>query len=103
RDENPAMRTGAIFPLPALPRRADAPLLRALAKALADLGDIDLPDTAPTAQDAQNLEVIAPLYLASELEQAGLLRTAELIAGLFASGTIAQPLGPTSQLIASFW
>ncbi|WP_124541786.1 hypothetical protein [Piscinibacter terrae] len=76
---------------------------RAWAGALAALGDIDLPDTAPTHEDAQHLEVIAPLYLASELEQAGLLRTAELIAGLFASGAITQPLGPTAQLINDFW
>jgi hypothetical protein len=75
----------------------------ARAGALAQLGDIDLPDTAPTHEDAQRLEVVAPLYLASELEHAGLLRTAELIAGLFASGAITQPLGPTAQLIADFW
>jgi hypothetical protein len=98
------MHSGAIFPR----RAAAAPpahseLLRALAQALADLGDIDLPDTAPTAEDARNLEVVAPLYLASELEQAGLLRTGELVAGLFASGAITQPLGPTAQLIAAFW
>jgi len=106
----------AIFP-PATPlRRIDATLLQALAlaretvgrvqaraMALAGLGDIDLPDTAPTAEDAQHLEAIAPLYLAHELEQAGVLRTAELIAGLFASGAITQPLGPTAQLIAEFW
>lgn len=98
------MRNGAIFPPPAQAARgAHAPLLHALAKALADLGDIELPDSAPTAEDARNLEVASPLYLASELEQAGLLRTAELIAGLFASGAITQPLGPTAQLIATFW
>ena len=71
--------------------------------ALAELGDIDLPDTAPTAEDAQRLQTIGPLYLGFELEQAGLLRTAELIAGLFASGAITQPLGPTGELIAQFW
>jgi len=92
----------AIFP-PRARRRADPRLLQAIAKALADLGDIDLPDTAPTAEDARNLAAIPPLYLASELEQAGLLRTAELVAGLFASGAITQPLGPTAQLIATFW
>lgn len=75
----------------------------ARAGALAELGDIDLPDTAPTTEDAQHLEVIAPLYLAHELEQAGLLRTGELVAGLFASGAITQPLGPSAQLIADFW
>lgn len=96
------MRAAAIFPPQAQPS-AHVPLVRALAKALADLGDIDLPDSAPTAEDARNLEVASPLYLASELEQAGLLHTAELIAGLFASGAITQPLGPTAQLIAAFW
>jgi hypothetical protein len=71
--------------------------------ALAELGDIDLPNTAPTAEDAQRLQTIGPLYLGFELDQAGLLRTAELVAGLFASGAITQPLGPTSGLIAQFW
>lgn len=94
----------AIFPTQAqAPRRADARLLQAIAKALADLGDIELPDTAPTEEDARHLEAIPPLYLASELEQAGLLRTAELVAGLFASGAITQPLGATAQLIVAFW
>lgn len=97
------MHAAAIFPPPAQAPRRDAPLLRALARALADLGDIELPDSAPTEEDARNLEVLAPLYLASELEQSGLLRTAELVAGLFASGAITQPLGPTAQLIAAFW
>ena len=113
--------TDAIFPpAPGLAKRIDPRLLQMLAQALdtvrqaaarrnaraaalAELGDIDLPDTAPTAEDAQHLETIAPLYLACELEHAGLLRTAELIAGLFASGAIMQPLGPTAQLIADFW
>ena len=75
----------------------------ARAAALAELGDIELPDSAPTAEDAAHLEVISPLYLACELEQAGLLRTAELVAGLFASGAITQPLGATAQLIVEFW
>jgi hypothetical protein len=107
----------SIFPPTATPaRRIDPRLLRVLAQAvatvrraaarseaLAELGEIELPDSAPTAEDAQRLEVIAPLYLAHELEQAGLLRTAELVAGLFASGAVTQPLGPTAQLLADFW
>ncbi len=99
------MRTHAsIFPPPARPaRRIDPRLLQVLAHAMAALGDIELPDSAPTADDVQRLQLIAPLYLAHELEQAGLLRTAELIAGLFASGAIPQPLGPPAQLIADFW
>lgn len=99
--------------------RIDRTLLKALAFALetvqearsqgnrsfaqAGLGDIDLPDTVPTAEDAQHLQTIGPLYFGFELEHAGLLRTAELVAGLFSSGAITQPLGPTSELIAQFW
>jgi hypothetical protein len=41
--------------------------------------------------------------LADELEHASLLRIAESIAGLFASGAITHPLGATAQLIAEFW
>jgi hypothetical protein len=112
------MRTPArIFPLtgPGV-HRIDARLLTALslardtarravvrAQALAELGDIELPDGAPTAADAQQLEVAAPLYLARELERAGVLKTAELVAGLFVSGAIMQPLGPTAKLIGEFW
>lgn len=78
-----------------------------LASALADpgeeLGSIDLPETGPATLDPSLLAPLGPLYLAFELEQAGLLRTAELIAGLFASGAIQQPLGAAEPLIAAFW
>jgi hypothetical protein len=64
------------------------------------LGAIDLPDDS---REAGDIRALAPLYLANELEQAGVLETAELVAGLFASGAIDKPLGPGSQLIAEFW
>jgi hypothetical protein len=73
------------------------------ARALQDLGAIDLPGASPSGGDPALLESLGPLYLAHELERCGLLRTAELIAGLFASGAITQPLGPTAQLIGDFW
>lgn len=76
---------------------------RALAHALSDLGAIDLPDGAPNAMDAAQLRAAGPLYFAGELEQAGLLRCAELVAGLFASGAITQPLGPVAMQINTFW
>lgn len=68
-----------------------------------DPGAIDLPAGAPNAMDAAQLRAAGPLYFAAELEAAGLLRCAELIAGLFASGAITQPLGPVSQSINAFW
>ncbi|TJZ76205.1 hypothetical protein [Chitiniphilus eburneus] len=76
---------------------------QAVALALADLGDIDLPDAAPTTDDLSQLVPLGPLYLARELEQAGLLPMADQVAGLFASGAITQPLGPTGELITRFW
>jgi hypothetical protein len=75
-----------------------------LAQALVfDPGAIDLPDGAPNAMDAAQLRAAGPLYFAAELETAGLLRCAELVAGLFASGAITQPLGPVAQTINAFW
>lgn len=74
-----------------------------LALALAELGDIDLPPGAPRPEDRAQLEAAGPLYFASELEAAGLLPTSELVAGLFASGAITQPLGPTAKLLHTFW
>ena len=75
----------------------------AVVRALSDLGAIDLPDGAPNAMDAAQLQAAGPLYFAGELEQAGLLRCAELITGLFASGTITQPLGPIASQLNRFW
>lgn len=75
---------------------------QAHATALAGI-DFDLPEAAPTVDDRVQLDAAAPLYFASELERAGLLVTAELIAGLFVSGTITQPLGPTATLLHEFW
>lgn len=67
------------------------------------LGDIDLPPDAPADSDPTLLAPLGPLYLAHELESAGLLRTAELMAGLFASGVVQQPLGASGARMAAFW
>ena len=75
----------------------------AFAQALSGLIDFDLPPGTPSATDAVQVKAAAPLYFASELERAGLLPTAELVAGLFASGAVVQPLGPAAQLLHAFW
>ena len=75
----------------------------ALAHALAALGDIELPPGASEVGDRVQLQAAAPLYFAGELEVAGILPTAELVAGLFASGALSQPLGPAAQLLNAFW
>jgi len=98
------------------PRHSHTPLLQALASAMAaldrqqalslafaDLGDIELPPGALRPEDRAQLQAAGPLYFASELNAAGVLATAELVAGLFASGAITQPLGPTAQLLHAYW
>jgi hypothetical protein len=101
---------------PVPPRHAHAALLQALALALqatgrrgprlaqglSELGAITLPDDEPVS-DPPALQAAAPLYFASELEAAGLLPTADLVAGLFASGAITQPLGPAARLVNDYW
>lgn len=100
---------------PGPPDPQEAALLKALstalaqvagvvhAQTLAELGEIDLPDETPSAETRSRLEAMAPLYLAAELEAAGLLRAAEVIAGLFASGAITQPLGAAAERLHRFW
>lgn len=72
------------------------------ARSLAGI-DFDLPPGAPTAADRGLLLAAAPLYFASQLEQAGLLPAAETIAGLFVAGTVQAPLGPVAELLHDFW
>ena len=78
-----------------------------LAMSMQEVGDIALPNLSITgnaqARDYSVLKTLAPLYLAFELEQAGVLKTAERIAGLFFSGAITQPLGEAEPLITEFW
>ncbi|MCF7220870.1 hypothetical protein [Marilutibacter chinensis] len=104
-----------------LPRHEHDGLLRSLSLAMAVLGDrnvlasalagpgidelgaIDLPPGPAGGLDRVRLRAAAPLYFAAKLEDAGLLATAELIAGLFASGAITQPIGPVARLLNDFW
>lgn len=72
-------------------------------EALADLGDIELPPGGAATLDPSLLAPLGPLYLVHELDAAGFLRTAELMAGLFASGAVHVPLGEAGGRIAAFW
>ena len=111
------MRTGSSSSTGPSPRHQHTPLLQAISTALAtldrheaalslafaELGAIDLPPGAPRPEDRAQLQAAGPLYFASELNAAGVLATAELVAGLFASGAISQPLGPSAQLLHAYW
>lgn len=86
-------------------------LVNAQASALVDqqaLDDaIELPDLGTPASssfDPAVLAPLAPLYLAYELDTAGLLRTGELVAGLFAGGALTAALEPkVAQALHDFW
>jgi hypothetical protein len=74
-----------------------------LAIALDDLGTIDLPPTLGPRIDQAQLRAIASLYLASELENAGVVPAVETLAGLGRSGGLTIDLGAAAPLVAQFW
>lgn len=78
-----------------------------LAQALAAPAAIDLPELGVPPPESLDRDLLAPvpaLYLAFELEAAGLLRTGELVAGLFAAGTINAPLhAAAARALHDFW
>ncbi|WP_295386043.1 hypothetical protein [uncultured Thiodictyon sp.] len=74
-----------------------------LALILGELGDIELPPGLDAGEQAESLAALGPFYLAYQLEQAGLLRTAETVAGLYAGGAITADLGTAGQLLRHFW
>jgi hypothetical protein len=71
--------------------------------ALASLGDIDLPDPAVPSRNAGVLSALPTLYWVHGLDQAGLLKAAESVAGLWASGSIQAPLPDRGQALQNFW
>ncbi len=78
--------------------------VRTIALALDAIGDIDLPDAAPTSADDQAMvRSAATLYLAAQLEAAGLIEAVETLCGLAVSGGLQVDLGSASQLMSHFW
>ncbi len=73
-----------------------------LAFAFDELGTIDIPPASSTRIDKAQLRALASLYLAAELEPAGVIPAAEALAGL--SGTrLNVSLGPVHPLVGAFW
>lgn len=70
------------------------------ALALHPPGHLTLPQPAP-ADDQAHLRTLAALYLTSQLEQASLLPSVELLAGIGAGVSV--DLGPASSKLMDFW
>lgn len=75
---------------------------RVAAQALAQLGDIQLPDAGPPLPSVE-LSSTAALYLCSQVDAAGLLVAADTIAGLFNSGAIRADIGTAGPLLRRYW
>jgi hypothetical protein len=73
----------------------------ALAMAL-DVGELPLPDFGGGPNQAL-LRALGPLYLASEIESAGLLQAVEGIGALWASGGLPLEADGISEKLAMFW
>jgi hypothetical protein len=72
-----------------------------LAFSLADLAAIDLPPAA-TADRAQ-VQAIAALYFAAEMETARIIPATESLAGLARTGSLNVDLGTAAPLLQAFW
>jgi len=74
-----------------------------LAVALDELIGIDLPPGADSHIDQAQMRAIASLYLAADLEGAGVLPAVETLAGLARTGAVPVDLGPATPLLQAFW
>lgn len=73
-----------------------------LTVALDQLGDIDIPEPASTRVDEAQLRALSTLYLAADLETAGLIQSVETLAAIASSG-VGIDLGGAEPLIAAWW
>lgn len=74
-----------------------------LTTALASLGDIDLPAPAVPPRGADVLAAVPTLYWVFGLDQAGVLKAADTVAGLWASGAIQVALPDRGQALQAYW
>jgi hypothetical protein len=84
----------------ALVERATA---RDLAFTLEDMGSIDLPEPDPARVDRAQLRALASIYLAADLEPAGIIASVEQVASLSASGGLSIDLRGAEPLLAQWW
>jgi hypothetical protein len=70
---------------------------------LAEVGEIVLPPTNGEAVDADAIRLVTSLYLACELQQAGLLDGLDTLAGLYVAGGITANIGSAGESLADVW
>ncbi len=80
--------------------RATAPHLTV---ALDQLGDIDIPEPVASNVGAAQLRALATLYLAADIESAGVIASVESLAGLASTGATSIDPGGAEPLLADWW
>jgi hypothetical protein len=76
---------------------------QSFAIALDELGALDLPPVLHGQIDQARLRAIASLYLASDLEAAGVIPSVEQLSGLSRGAGVSLDLGGAATLVADFW
>jgi hypothetical protein len=87
-------------------RKAETLVARAVAFAASldeSLPDLELPARAGASIDRAQLRAIAALYLASELDAAGVVAAAESLMRLQRTGSLAIEVGDATPLLERFW
>lgn len=84
-------------------RNAAAARASVFAVGLDVLGDIDLPPSAALQVDRAQMRALGALYLAADLEPAGIISSVEGLASLTATGAIGLDLGPVAEPLHEFW
>ena len=74
-----------------------------VALALADLGDIQLPEPRVPPRETAVLSSLPVLYWVHGLDQAGVLQAADTVAGLWASGAVNAALPDRGAALQQYW
>lgn len=84
-------------------RHAGDALSSVFAIGLDMIGDIELPPSAAVQVDRAQMRALGALYLAADLEPAGIISSVETLATLSATGAINVDLGPVAEPLHTFW
>ena len=84
-------------------RHAAAAQASVFAVGLDVLGDIELPPSASLDVNRAQMRALGALYLAADLEPAGIISSVEMLASMNASGAVGLDLGPVASRLHDFW
>jgi hypothetical protein len=74
-----------------------------LAFTLEELEAIDIPDSMSARVDRAQLRSLASIYLAADLEPAGIIAAVEQMAGLSSTGSLTLDFGSAAPLVENWW